>query len=56
MKGDKCSYNDCDKEAIGYQYTDNMGLNVCEDHCVPQMKKLKSDERKNVGSWTLKRY
>jgi hypothetical protein len=56
MKGDKCSYNDCDNDAIGYQYNDRCGINVCEKCCVPQMLKLKSGEQKSVGRWTLKRY
>jgi len=55
-KGDKCSFDGCGKEAIGYQYNHRMGVNVCEDCCHTLMPKLKIGETKTAGNWTLKRY
>lgn len=56
VKGDKCSYNSCSKQAIGYQSNFQMGINVCEDCCHRAMLKMKSGESKTVGIWSLRRY
>lgn len=32
VEGDKCSYQTCNKIAIGYEVFGHCGLNVCEDH------------------------
>ena len=42
MKGDLCSYRNCGKIAIGYEYVGGgMHLNVCENHASFVLKKMK---------------
>lgn len=56
MKGDLCSTKGCGKKAIGYQSNFHSGLNVCEDHCLQQLLRMNSGEKKTVNQWSMHRY
>ena len=37
-KGAKCSYRNCDEEAISYNFSSSYGLNLCKKHGGEEIK------------------
>ena len=52
MKGDKCSYRNCGKRAIGYETQgENLSINVCIDHASAKMKALQPGHTWGKPEW-----
>ena len=56
MKGDNCSWNHCDRVAIGYESSPVCGINVCEEHSSKKMKELKPGEEFYDDCFRVERY